>query len=65
MSLLLKYGTNYKVSNHFFAFIIASYQFAINRMHLVDAVAIEDMYQNYFKIHGSNAELGTFWQLRI
>ncbi len=44
MSLLLKYGTNYKVSNHFFAFIIASYQFAINRMHLVDAVAIEDMY---------------------
>ena len=47
MELLLNYGSNYIVLDYYFAFMIASHQFCINRYQLIDAHQIEDMFEGY------------------
>jgi hypothetical protein len=53
------------VLDYYFAFLMATHQFTINRYELVDAKIIEDIFEGYLEMTKSNGEVAISWLMRI
>ena len=53
------------VLDYYFAFLMSTHQFAINRYEMVDAKIIEDIFEVYLEMTRSNGEVAIAWQMRI
>lgn len=53
------------VVDYYFAFLMCTHQFALNRYEMVDAKMIEDIYEVYLEMNKSNGEIAIAWLMRI
>ena len=65
LELLTKYGDNVLTCQSYYATLLASYQFNVNRGRFNEAFEVEEKLHLYLQMSRSNVEIGQVWLMKV